>query len=460
MSIRVEICSSLAGVSASDWNALLEPDDAPLLSWEYLEGLERAGCVGAETGWQPLHILLRRGDNPSDGGLGDLVAAAPSYVKYDSDGEWVFDMDWASFAGSLGISYYPKLVSAVPFNPVSGGRLLCSPGLPLAERSQLRGLLLAVFRHVVTTAKLSSAHVLFHRQDEQIGALLEQAGYLQRRQEQYHFHNPGYRSFDDFLAELTSHRRTAIRRERRTLREAGISVRTYRGLDRDGGFRRDQLDAMFDMYTGTSERYTGGAPYLNRAFFHLCAERLGPRLELVLAYRGSDELVGGAWNLLGETRLFGRYWGEACTIPFLHFEVCYYHPIERCISEGLRAFEPGHGGEHKLLRGFSPVYTHSAHYLHESNLRLPIAAFLELEARHVEEEVQAAIRRCPLRRPRRWLASVSVASSPAAGVEPSEQPLDEDHLATPMNDPSSPADDNESSSRSRPGRRKTNGLTR
>lgn len=262
------------------------------------------------------------------------------------------------------------------------------------------------------TAKLSSAHILFPRPDNHLAAELERAGYLQRRQEQYHFDNPGYRDFDDFLAALRSHRRNSIRRERRALRDSGVVVRTYRGLGCQGGFDRHQLDAMYDLYHGTSVRYTGGAPYLNRAFFHLCAERLGQRVELVLAYRGRDELVGGAWNLRGDTRLFGRYWGERCSIPYLHFEVCYYHSIERCITEGLRTFEPGHGGEHKLLRGFAPVYTHSAHYLHDPDLRLPIASFLTLEAAQVESELRAAMRRCPLRSPAQP-AAVAM-STPAA----------------------------------------------
>jgi len=359
-----------------------------------------------------MHVLLRHVEPSGDQSPGPLLAAAPVYVKYDSDGEWVLDVDWAAYAASVGIAYYPKLISAVPFNPVTGSRLLTAPDLSPEERSQHQRLLLGVLSQLAKSAGLSSAHVLFHRLDGELGVQLEQAGYLQRRQEQYHFHNTGYGTFDDYLSALNSHRRTAIRRERRSLREAGITVRTYRGLDCEGGFNSAQLDAMFDMYWGTSVRYTGGAPYLNRAFFHLCAARLRDRLELVLAYRGKDELVGGAWNLRGDHRLFGRYWGEARSIPFLHFEVCYYHSIERCITERLQAFEPGHGGEHKLLRGFEPVYTHSAHCVHSLNLRQPISAYLQFEASHIEQEVQAAMRRCPLRSVRRSAASVTSPPSP------------------------------------------------
>lgn len=436
---------------------LLEPDDAPLLSWEYLEGLERTGCVGPSTSWQPMHILLRRVEHPSEQSPGRLLAAAPVYVKYDSDGEWVLDVDWATYAASVGIEYYPKLISAVPFNPVSGSRLLTAPHLPPDERAEHRRLLLGVLSQLTKSAGLSSAHVLFHRLDSKLGAQLEQAGYLQRRQEQYHFHNAGYGSFEDYLRALNSHRRTAIRRERRSLREAGITVRTYRGLDCEGGFNKAQLDAMFDMYCGTSVRYTGGAPYLNRTFFHLCAARLKDRLELVLAYRGSDDLVGGAWNLRGDNRLFGRYWGEARSIPYLHFEVCYYHSIERCITERLQAFEPGHGGEHKLLRGFSPVYTHSAHYLRSTSLRQPIATYLHYEASYIEQEVQAAMLRCPLRSVRLSAALAASPPLPQGHDDSSGQQLE--RQAAPGAKPRDPFKEDPSPGASL-GRGKTNGLTR
>jgi hypothetical protein len=344
-----------------------------------------------------------------------LVAAAPCYLKYDSDGEWVIDQDWAAFAESLGRRYYPKLTVTVPFSPVTGGRLLCSPALAPDVRRVVRNELLQTLRRIVDTAELSSAHILFPRMDAELAEDLRQQDFLVRRQEQYHFHNLGYRSFEQFLGQLRGHRRTSIRRERKALRELGVRVQTYAGLDRDGGFTRAQLDAMFDLYFGTSLRYTGGAPYLNRSFFHLCAEQLGQRLELVLAHDSDGKLLAGAWNLRGATRLFGRYWGVAprVQIPFLHFEVCYYHSIERCIDEGLAVFEPGHGGEHKLLRGFAPSYTYSAHYLREPLLRQPIAAFLKEEAEWVAAEFHDSTRRCPIV-PRAQKPSDSL--PPSAGI--------------------------------------------
>ena len=398
-SLRVELASSLRSLSPSAWNSLLHPLDPPLLDFHFLRALELASSVGPSSSWLPSYLLVWRESSAPSASGPELVAAAPCYLKGDSDGEWVFDLDWAEFAASIGRPYYPKLVVAVPFSPVSGGRLLCSPKLPAHEQQALRGLLIETLRHVVQAAGLSSCHILFPRMDDGLDTELAEQGFLLRRQEQYHFQNPGYRSFDDFLSQLRGHRRTSIRRERRALRDAGITVRTYRGLECAAGFSRTQLDAMFDMYYGTSLRYTGGPPYLNRKFFHLCAERLGDRLELVLAHGPGGQLLAGAWNLRGAQRLYGRYWGHAAgvQVPFLHFEVCYYHSIEQCIEQGLAVFEPGHGGDHKLLRGFAPVYTYSAHYLRESVLRQPIAAFLREEAVGVDEALALATKRCPIR---------------------------------------------------------------
>jgi hypothetical protein len=379
----VAFVPGLAAVPQAEWDALLAGDDAPLLSWGYLASLEEAGCVGPGTSWQPAHLIVREGPR--------LVAAAPAYLKADSDGEWVADWDWAEFAARLGLDYYPKLVLAVPFNPVTGRRLLLHPGLPEAERARLSGVVSTAIRTLCEQAGISSAHVLFPRDDEL--PLWEGAGFAARSQEQYHFLNPGYQTFADYLTALTHNRRRCIRRERRDLAAAGITVRTHRGPD---GFTAEELCAVFDMYQGTSLRYTGGPPYLNRRFFQLCAGRLGDRLELVLARGPDGRLLGGAFNLRGDTRLYGRHWGAAGHVPFLHFEVCFYHSIERCIREGLRAFEPGHGGEQKLLRGFQPVRTYSAHFLRDRRLRQPIRHYLTVEAQWVDAALREARRRCPL----------------------------------------------------------------
>ncbi|MCS6916050.1 MAG: GNAT family N-acetyltransferase [Myxococcales bacterium] len=388
--MRIEVVSDLRQVDPAAWDALLAPGDAPLLSWAYLQALEEAGCVGPGTSWRPAHLCARSID-------GTLLAAAPAYIKLDSDGEWVHDFDWPVLAARLGLAYYPKLVLAVPFNPVTGRRLLVPAGLSPGEVRERRQALLAGAQALCHQAGLSSVHVLFHDEHEQQD--LVEAGFCLRSQEQYHFLNEGYRSFDDFVARLRHGRRKSVRRERRVLAEAGIVVRTLRGLGGEQGFTMAELDAMFDLYRGTSERYTGGAPYLNRRFFHLCGERLGDRLELVLARGPDGRLLGGAFDLRGDRRLYGRYWGEAEHVPFLHFEVCFYHAIERCIAEGLEAFEPGHGGDQKLLRGFWPVRTYSAHRMRDARLDRTIRQYVALEAPYVTAQLAASRRRCPLRRP-------------------------------------------------------------
>lgn len=400
--LRLSLAQSLAEVPQAHWDRLLAPDDQPLLSWAYLQALERSACVGPHLGWRPLHLLLHHGP--------DLVAAAPAYVKDHSDAEWVFDMPWADFAAQQDLPYYPKLVLCVPFNPVTGSRLLCRKDLPQQDQLDLQRTLLAAAMSVCRSLDLSSAHLHFQRDAE--SAACRAAGFALRRQEQYHFLNPGYRSFDDFLSHLRPHRRNTIRRERRALLDAGVRVRTARGLrDGDGGgggsgdgggaggggFSRQELDAVFDMYVATSLRYTGEPPFLSRPMFHLLADRLGDRLELVLAEDQAGTLLAGAVNLRGDTRLLGRYWGYAQNVPFLHFEVCFYHSIERCIRDGLLAFEPGHGGDQKLLRGFQPVYTYSAHHFVDPRFDQTIQWYVQREAPLVEESLRLAQRRCPVR---------------------------------------------------------------
>lgn len=432
--LRVQVCYSLAEVAPADWDRLLEPDDAPLLTWAYLQGLELTGCVGESTGWLPAHLLVFRtlpGASPlvpaeADAAVEqeaamELVAAAPAYVKANSDGEWVYDLDWAEFAAEHAVNYYPKLVLAVPFNPVTGGRLLTRPELPASERQELRQILLRAAQSFCQQVGLSSAHVLFPRGPgfiapahaqllgSELGeetAAMVPVGFVMRRQEQYHFQNLGYQSFDDFLLSLRSHRRTSIRRERRALMDAGISVRTYCGLQQEGAsaisergeprFSRKDLEQVHALYVGTSLRYTGEKPFLSSQFFQLCADRLGDRLELVLAHNRDGQLLAGAWNLRGDTRLYGRYWGEAEHVPFLHFEVCLYQSIERCIKLGLRAFEPGHGGEQKLVRGFTPVSTYSSHFFVETKLHRSLASFLKHEAVYVDQSIDEAAARSSL----------------------------------------------------------------
>lgn len=387
--LRLLVLSGLAQIAAARWDALLDVDDRPLLSHAHLSSLEETGCATPERGWLPRHLVLLRGD--------DVVAAAPAYLKSDSDGEWVYDGAFAEWAEKLGVTYFPKLVLAIPFNPVGGRRVLTHPGLAAEDRHALALALLGAARQALR-GRVSSLHALFPRREEL--PLLEAAGFVIRRQPQYHFLNRGYGGFADFLGDLRHNRRRSIGKERAALGRAGVRVTTHAGLrgpENVDGFTLADVAAVHGFYRGTSERYTGVPPYLTEAHFLRCAQALGRHVELVLARGPDGELQAGAFNLRGDTRLYGRYWGEGVHVPFLHFEVCFYHAIERCIAAGLRAFEPGHGGEQKLLRGFAPVHTYSAHLGLHPALHSLMRRYGELEAPLVANAVRDEQGRCPLK---------------------------------------------------------------
>lgn len=311
---------------------------------------------------------------------GELVAAAPCYVKGNSEGEFVFDHSWHRFAARIGVKYLPKLLVAVPFTPATGPRLLVRGDQPRAE---LQTLLAQSLVESATTLKLSSVHALFVEDDEL--AVLEACGYAPRYGMQFQWKNANYADYDAFLQSFNAKRRHQLKRERRVVRESGVMVRTYTGENL--GVR--ELDAMESFYLSTVERFSPWTrQYLNRDFFDHVARTLPSALEIVLAEEDGRP-IAGALNVVGSDRLWGRYWGSTEERPFLHFEVCYYHSIERAISLGLSRFEPGAGGEHKLPRGFSPTMTKSAHWLSDPRIDGPIRQFLEEERAEVERMVAA-----------------------------------------------------------------------
>ncbi|HEY3493906.1 MAG TPA: GNAT family N-acetyltransferase, partial [Polyangiaceae bacterium] len=311
---------------------------------------------------------------------GELVAAAPAYVKGNSEGEFVFDHAWANFAeGTLGVRYYPKLVAAVPFTPATGPRLLIRAGE--AEAPLYEGLVRALSA-VCESAELSSAHVLFPRPEE--AGKLAGLGLLERHGVQFQWHNPGYASFDEFLARFSAKRRHQIRYERRALDERGIELTVLS----EGTLGPEQADFIHDFYTATVDKFPWGRRYLNRGFFEEVCSTMPDALHVVVAReRGKGRALGGAFNLLGKTRLYGRYWGALAEVPFLHFNVCFYRGIEEAITRKLSGFEPGAGGEHKVARGFEPTVTHSAHYLVDRRLRAAVADHLGRERQVIDEHV-------------------------------------------------------------------------
>ena len=371
--LTITTIQSIREIAAKDWDALLEPDDAPFLRHAWLASLEDARCVVPDVGWLPQHVVIRRGD--------ELVAVAPAYVKGNSEGEFVFDHGWARYAERVGKTYYPKLIVAIPFTPATGRRLLVAKG---ESRDEMEKLLAAAIAKVAEQLELSSAHVLFPTARE--AEALASFGYLPRLGVQFHWRNRGYRTYDDFLASFNSKRRHQLKRERRVVEESGIATRTFRGKD----IGQRELDAWEAFYLSTVERfYPWTKQYLNRTFFELVVERMPDAIEIVLAEE-SGEPIAGAFNVAGTKRLYGRHWGTKVERPFLHFHVCYYHGIEECIARGLEVFEPGAGGEHKLPRGFEPTLTHSAHVVRDLKLRRAVASALDEERRLVLAEVGTA----------------------------------------------------------------------
>ena len=369
--LEVRVHASIRELPEAAWDALEGVRGAPFLTHAWLSALETTGCVGEGTGWQPHHLSFWEGER--------LLGAAPAYLKENSEGEFVFDWAWASAAERARIPYYPKLIVAVPFTPATAARLLVADA---ADRPRLLAALADVLRQLVAAEELSSAHVLFPTEGE--ADALGQAGLAHRYGMQFHWRNAGYQTFDDYLGRFSSKRRNQIRRERKEMDKAGIELTTERGK-----IAPEIIDVMYGFYLATVEKFSWGRQYLNRAFFEEICVKLAGKVEIVLAREG-DRILGGAFNLAGDEVLFGRYWGAVEERPFLHFNVCFYHSIDECIARGLTRFEPGAGGQHKLVRGFEPSITHSAHHLAHPGLDRAVREFLARERAAVEESVSQA----------------------------------------------------------------------
>ncbi len=370
--------ASLDEIAAAEWNALVG-DDA-FLCHEFLVALEHAGCVGPGTAWEPCHLVARCG-------AGRLVGALPLYFKHDSRGEFVFDWSWADAYERAGRSYYPKLVSSVPFTPATGARLLIDPA---GSAGTVAGELVDAALGLAEEADVSSLHVLFPTEPEQ--SFLSERGFLTRKGCQFHWSNRGYSDFDDFLGRFNSAKRKKVRRERRRIREADIHFEHLRGNEPSA----DDWDAVFEFYSRTFYR-RGRAPYLNRAFFNEIAATMPEKLLIVLArYQGTP--IATAICFRDRDTLYGRYWGSMADFHSLHFEACYYQGIDYCIREGLARFEPGTQGEHKISRGFSPTATWSSHWLSEPGFHRAVENFLVREQTHVDTYMEYLEERVPYRR--------------------------------------------------------------
>lgn len=366
--------ATIAEIGEAAWTACLPTDPSrqnPFVSYAFLHALEASDCVGpAETGWLPQHVSLQD-DN------GDIISVAPSYVKLHSRGEFVFDHSWAEAAHRNGLTYYPKLQVAVPFTPVPGPRLLIRAD---QDRPQIEATLASALVQVSDHLEASSAHITFL--DEGTWNHLGDLGYLKRIDQQFHWRNNNYATFDDFLAGLSSRKRKMMRKERRQAQNSGVSFRTLVGEQ----ITAADWDTFYDFYLDTSDRKWGD-PYLNRAFFEHLGTALTQSCVLMLAY-DDQKPIAGALHLVGGDCLYGRYWGCNTYQPFLHFELCYYQAMDFAIQHKLARCEAGAQGEHKLLRGYSPTPTYSAHWIADAGLRAAIARYLDQERRDILRAVK------------------------------------------------------------------------
>jgi predicted N-acyltransferase len=385
--INIRIEHSFTTISAARWSRLAGASRGqastpynPFVSHAYLSALDESGSATAETGWLGQHLLMEDAD-------GSLRGALVCYVKSHSQGEYVFDHGWADAFERAGGRYYPKLQCSIPFTPVTGPRLLAAEE---TDPRPVRGALAAGLKELTRRHGLSSAHVTFVPPDEM--ATFQRAGFLHRTDQQFHFTNEGYGSYDDFLATLASRKRKTLKRERRAAVEHGISIDWLTGSD----LTESIWDQFFAFYMDTGSR-KWGRPYLTRAFYSLIGERMAEDILLVMAKR-DGRYIAGAINFIGGDALYGRHWGCVEDHPFLHFEVCYHQAIDFAIAKGLKRVEAGAQGEHKLARGYMPVMTHSAHFITHAGLARAVADYLERERRDVEETGEFLAEHGPFRK--------------------------------------------------------------
>jgi hypothetical protein len=356
----VRIVDSLAGVDRAEWNALA--GEQPFLRHEFLSALIETGCASAKSGWMPQFVLLRR--------AGALVGAMPVFAKSHSYGEYVFDWAWADAHERHGVDYYPKLVCAVPFTPVRGPRLL-------ASSKQIKDTLIKTALELARDT--SSLHVLFATEDD--ASALAEHGFMLRRTVQFHWENDGYVDFEDFLGRMSHARRKNIRQERRRVAQAGVTLRTLEG----SAIERQHWEFFNRCYRGTYAAHRS-SPYLNLQFFLRLGATLPDHVVMVLAER-EGRPIASSLLLRDAQHLYGRYWGAIEHVPLLHFECCYYHPIEYAISRQIEIFEGGAQGEHKIFRGLMPVQALSAHWLAHPKFARAIETFLERETQGIAQYV-------------------------------------------------------------------------
>ena len=368
--MKIELASSLRNIDKNQWNKL-NICNHPFTSYEFLNALETSNSVSTKTGWTPKHILVKNAAN-------DLIGASPNYLKMHSYGEYIFDHSWANAFENAGGQYYPKLLSAIPFTPATGPRILLSP--QKNNNDEIFKLIIGTYEQLVKNNNLSSAHINFIT--KQLSDTLNKRNWIKREGLQFHWYNKKYQSFDDFLDELKSTKRKAIKKERKKINEYGLTIERLTG----DALNVKIWDSFYEFYLSTIDKKWGGA-YLTKDFFYSINRSMKNKILLVIAKKNND-IIAGALNFVGENTLYGRNWGSKLDIPFLHFELCYYQAIEYAIENKIQIVEAGAQGHHKIQRGYIATSTYSAHYIQNDSFDKAVRGFVEIEANEINKQIE------------------------------------------------------------------------
>ena len=368
--MKIELASSLSNVDKNQWNKL-NICNHPFTSYEFLNALETSNSVSTKTGWTPKHILVKNAAN-------NLIGASPNYLKMHSYGEYIFDHSWANAFENAGGQYYPKLLSAIPFTPATGPRILLSP--QKNNNDEIFKLIIGTYEQLVKNNNLSSAHINFIT--KQLSDTLNKRNWIKREGLQFHWYNKKYQSFDDFLDELKSTKRKAIKKERKKINEYGLTIERLTG----DALNVKIWDSFYEFYLSTIDKKWGGA-YLTKDFFYSINRSMKNKILLVIAKKNND-IIAGALNFIGENTLYGRSWGSKLDVPFLHFELCYYQAIEYAIENKIQIVEAGAQGHHKIQRGYIATSTYSAHYIQNDSFDKAIRGFVEMEANEINKQIE------------------------------------------------------------------------
>jgi len=368
--MKCELVSNLANVNRNEWDSL-NTSNHPFTSYDFLNSLEISESVSAKTGWNPQHIIIKNNK-------GNIIGASPNYLKMHSYGEYIFDHAWANAFENAGGQYYPKLLSAIPFTPATGPRILIDPKNP--DNNKIFKLIINMFEAIVQNNNLSSAHINFIT--DNLNKKLKNEKWIKRKGLQFHWHNKDYNSFEDFLSKLKSSKRKAIRKERRTILNNNLIIQKVTGNE----LNSEMWDSFYNFYLNTIDKKWGGA-YLTKSFFNLINKTMKNKILLIIA-RQNNKIVAGALNFIGKDTLYGRNWGSIVDIPFLHFELCYYQAIEYAINNNIKTVEAGAQGHHKIQRGYVAESIYSCHLIQNQSFAKAVRNFVQIEAKEIDRQIE------------------------------------------------------------------------